>query len=144
MCLNEAYNKVRIGKHLSDSVPIQNGLKQGDVLSPLFFNVALEYAIKKVQENPVGLTLNGTQQLPAYVDHVNLLGNNTDTESIIDAGKEVGLEVNEEKTKYILLSRHQNKAQNRDINTGNRSFENVTVQVFGNDSNKSKCDSVRN
>jgi hypothetical protein len=42
MCLNETYNKVRIGKHLSDSFPIQNGLKQGDALSPLLFNFALD------------------------------------------------------------------------------------------------------
>jgi hypothetical protein len=50
MCLNETYSKVRIGKHLSDSFPIQNGLKEGDALSPLLFNFALEYAIMKVQE----------------------------------------------------------------------------------------------
>jgi hypothetical protein len=47
MYLNETYNKVCMGKNLCDSFPIQNGLKQGDVLSPLIFNFASEYAIKK-------------------------------------------------------------------------------------------------
>jgi hypothetical protein len=39
MCLNETYSKVRIGTKLSDSFPIQNGLKQGDALSPLLFRI---------------------------------------------------------------------------------------------------------
>jgi hypothetical protein len=79
---------------LSDSFPIQNGLKQGDALSPLLFNFALECAIRKVQEIQVGLKLNGTHQLLAYADDVNLLGDNIDTikkksETLIDASKEV-------------------------------------------------------
>jgi hypothetical protein len=53
MCLNETYSKLRVGKHLPDSFPIQNGLKQGNALSPLIFNFALEYAIMKVVENKV-------------------------------------------------------------------------------------------
>jgi hypothetical protein len=79
MCLNETYSKVRIGKHLSDSFPMQNSLKQGDVLSTLLFNFTLVYAIRKVQEYQVGQKLNGSHQLLAYADDVNLLGDNLDT-----------------------------------------------------------------
>jgi hypothetical protein len=50
MCLNNTYSKARIDKNPSDAFPVQNGLKQGDDLSSLLFNFALEYAIRKVQK----------------------------------------------------------------------------------------------
>jgi hypothetical protein len=72
----------------------------------------------------VGLKLNGTHQLLAYADDVNLLGDNIDAikkmDTLIDASKEVGLEINVDKTKYMLLSCHQKVSKNRDIKIANR------------------------
>jgi hypothetical protein len=59
---------------LSDRFPIKNGLKQGDALSPLVFNFALQYAIKKVQANKEVLKLSGTHERLVYADDVNILG----------------------------------------------------------------------
>jgi hypothetical protein len=107
--LNEMYRKLRTGKHLSDSFPIRSSLKRGNALSPLLFNFALEYAIKEVQQNQVWLNLNGAHQLLVSADDVNLLGDNKNTiqknsRTLIYASKEVCLEVNTEKTKYVYVA----------------------------------------
>jgi hypothetical protein len=72
-----------------------------------------------------------------YADDVNLLNDNIDiikkdTQTSIDTSREVGLEINTEKTKYMLLSRHQNAGQDHDIKLTNRCFENVAqFRVLG-------------
>jgi hypothetical protein len=78
-----------------------------DALLPLIFSFAVECAIRKVKENQMGLKLNGAHQLLFYADDVNLLGDNIDTinkssKTLVDDSKEVGLEINVEKTKYML------------------------------------------
>ena len=98
-------------------------------LSPLLFNFSLEYAIRRVQENRIGLELNGKHQLLVYAD-VNMLGEDLQTireniEIFIKVSKETGLEINSEKSKYIITSHHQNVVRNQNIVIGNLLFENM-------------------
>jgi len=97
-------------KHLSDVFPIRNGMKQGGDLSPLLFNFALEYDIRRVQVSQDGLKLNSKHQLLVYVDDVNILGvsehiTKKNTEVLVVGNKVNGLELNAEKTKYGHVSR---------------------------------------
>jgi len=68
MSLTGTHSTVRVGKNVSDRFPVRNDLKKGDALSPMLFNFALKYAIRRVKVNQDGLKLNGTHQLLAYAD----------------------------------------------------------------------------
>ena len=129
MSLTETYSRVRVGRNVSGSFPIRNGLKQGDALSPMFFNFALEYAIRRVQVNQDGLKLNGTHQHLAYAD-VNILGGSIHTpkenaEALVATTREIGLEVSADKTEYMVMSRDQNAGRNQSVRMDNSTFERV-------------------
>jgi hypothetical protein len=87
-------------------------------------------AIKKVQVNQDGLKLNGTHQLLAYADDVNILGGSVHTvkknaEALVVATTEIELEVNADKTKYMVITRDQNAGRDDSVKIGNSSIERV-------------------
>jgi hypothetical protein len=105
----------------------------------------LEQVIRRVKEHQEGLKLKGIHQLLVYAVDVNIVGEKTDTikkntEALLDANKEVGLEVNPEKTKYILMPRSQKTGQRCSIKIANRSFEHVVkFRYFGTTLTNQNC-----
>jgi hypothetical protein len=96
----------------------------------LLFNFASEYAIRKVQENEVDLEWKGKHKVLVYADYVNLLGDSVNTikensETLLEASRDIGIEINAENTKYMIISRYPNSGQNQNIRIANESFEKV-------------------
>jgi hypothetical protein len=116
VCPSETCSRVWVGKLLPDTSFFRNGLQQGDASSPLVFTMTLEYDIQSMQANQEGLKLNGTHQLLVYADDGNILVDDVNilvrsihttqnnTEALVVAIKEIGPEVNADRTKYMVMS----------------------------------------
>jgi hypothetical protein len=101
---------------------IKNVSKRADVLSPLFFIFPVEYAVRRVQVNQDGLKLNRSYQHLVYADNVNILGGsvhavNEITEALVVISKKTELDVNADKTKYMVTSRDQNAERSHNVKT---------------------------
>ena len=109
--------------------PIRNGSNK-EILYRHYFSTALEYAIRMVQVNQNGLKLYSTYQILIYADDINVLGGSAHTIkknaiAFIVATKEIGVEVNADKTKYMIMSREQNSERSHSIKTDIGSFKRV-------------------
>jgi hypothetical protein len=80
--------------------------------------------------------LNVTHQILVYADDVNLLADGVNTiirensETLLEASRDIGLEINTERTKYMIMSGHPNSGQNQNIRIANELFENVAKFIY--------------
>ncbi|KAJ4437943.1 hypothetical protein ANN_13882 [Periplaneta americana] len=123
----------QLSMNIGDAQPEAPPLVPFDIVNEsILKELKCMYAIRKVQDNREGLELNGLHQLPVYADNVTVLGENPqsireNTGILLEASKEIGLEVNPEKTKYMIMSRDENIVRNGNIKIGNLSFEEVEM-----------------
>ncbi len=128
VCLNGSTGRVRVGGNISEPFLIRDGLKQGNEMSTTLFNLTLEYVVRKLQVGNPGVTLNGTTQILGYADDLVLLGDSreavkTNAEILMEAAGCTGLEVSEEKTKYMVMDRKGTLRRLADLRVGRYVFE---------------------
>ncbi|KAL4152688.1 hypothetical protein QTP88_000521 [Uroleucon formosanum] len=131
LCMNKTRCKVRFNQHISDEFEVKTGLRQGDALSPILFNIALEMVVRKTQKKYGGVNLEENRRqcgVLAYADDIIILGSDSQevkagTKELIINSKDIGLQINEGKTKYMVISRRENHEENLEVE--NYKFERV-------------------
>ncbi|XP_048481716.1 uncharacterized protein LOC125489586 [Plutella xylostella] len=128
----ESRMKVRVGGELTDEFAVVTGLKQGDALSPMLFNLALEHVLRGVLELDFGLQLNGKHKVVGYADDLAVLGKTAEevrkAAKLLDteAGK-IGLRINCGKSEYLHMKRYKDKSVRRqDLHVGDVTYKGVS------------------
>lgn len=119
VCLKDR-NRIKLNNQMSKTFNIHSGLKQGDALSFLLFNLILEHIIKEMQKDEDSRQLNDITQLLTYADDVALLEDNKETlinntKTLLDKTKELGLQISVEKIKYMIIDKIQNIQNNENL-----------------------------
>ena len=130
MCLNEIYSTVRICKNVIVMFHVKNSRNKEMHYCHCLLILLYCMTLRRIQVKQDGLKLIGTHQLLFYVDDVNILDGSIhtvkeNTEALVVASKKIGLEINSDKTKYIVMSRNQNARQSHSIKVDSSSFERV-------------------
>ncbi|KAL4126538.1 hypothetical protein QTP88_010759 [Uroleucon formosanum] len=105
--------KVKVGQTLSKTVQVTTGLRQGDAISPVLFNIVLEKVVREAALDKEGVKLGENNiGILAYADDIVLMADSKDklkeqSKQLINAAKRVGLEINAEKTEYMVVQRHE-------------------------------------
>jgi sorting nexin-29 len=105
---------VKIGTIMADGFKVGNGLKQGDGLVPNLFNIALEYVIRQLSVQVTSTIFHKSAQLIGYADRINIMGRMKRAISEVygklkERAKDVGLNINVEKTKAMVQSRRRRR-----------------------------------
>jgi len=107
LCNAKTVCKVKFLGELSSEFQINSGLRQGDALSPTIFNIGLEKVIRELSQRQK-IEIVGKESILAYADDIVILGNTRQeithtTSELLEANKKMGLCVNQEKTKPMVL-----------------------------------------
>ncbi|KAI5718850.1 hypothetical protein M8J76_001122 [Diaphorina citri] len=135
VCMDENVSQVLINNQYSDPFSNRTGLRQGDGLSPLLFNLALEMVARKMRMAPAGIHLGDRHKIFAYADDIVLAGEN-ELElrrllvELVEAAARVGLTINQKKTKYLVLQRGQIREPQQILRIGQYNFERVQCFKF--------------
>ncbi|KAI5718547.1 hypothetical protein M8J77_022853 [Diaphorina citri] len=135
VCMDENVSQVLINNQYSDPFSNRTGLRQGDGLSPLLFNLALEMVARKMRMAPAGIHLGDRHKIFAYADDIVLAGEN-ELElrrllvELVEAAARVGLTINQKKTKYLVLQRGQIREPQQFLRIGQYNFERVQCFKF--------------
>ncbi|KAL4148527.1 hypothetical protein QTP88_002756 [Uroleucon formosanum] len=127
MCMEDTQYRVRVEQTMSEPFEVSTGLKQGDLLSPTLFNLALEKAIREMQRETTGITIGQQRiQILGFADDLNILENSlVDTERAAQvlerATSKIGLKMNMDKTKIMKLLGEEED----NTDTGSLAFEKV-------------------